>query len=84
MILDEVLEATESQHGNFIEINTKENAKKVIGQMFWWWFNKNLNRKLTTIKLFGIFKKSIYVRDLKDIFTLLFGPQNGLSEGSQT
>ncbi len=59
-----------------------DEVKLLFSSIAWRWFHANLNRKLTTIKLFGIIKKSIYVRDLRDIFTLLFGSPNGLSEGS--
>lgn len=80
MVIDEIIESpTLSSQG---ESETLENVREFLNIIFWRWFQENLNRKLTTIKLFGIFKKSIYVRDLRDIFTLLFGPQNGLSAGS--
>lgn len=56
--------------------------KDILNKIFWKWFETNLNRKLTTIR-FWFFKKSIYVKDLREIFTLLFGPQpNGLPEGN--
>ena len=59
-----------------------QDSKKLVSSLMWLWFDKNLDRKLTTIRFLGIFRKSIYVRDLRDIFTLLFGPRNGVSEGS--
>lgn len=61
--------------------SVKEQTKAFINKLFWEWFHQNYNRKLTTIK-FWIISKSIYVRDLRDIFTILFGPENGISEGS--
>ncbi len=79
MILDELDDFTEDA----IESSRLKSAKLVVGKLFWIWYNANVNRKLTSIKLW-IFSKSIYVKDLKGIFILLFGPENGISEGSET
>jgi hypothetical protein len=76
-ILDEAIEESEDD-----DFRLLEPVKDILALIIWRWFEANLDRKLTTIKLFWILKKSIYVRDLRDIFTLLFGPQtNGLSAG---
>ena len=50
----------------------KDVIKDTIGKLFWLWFTQNEYRELTTVKLW-IFRKRIIVRDLKQIFELLFG-----------
>lgn len=75
MILDEVYQELVMPEA------AKSQAKDLLNRIFWDWFHANYNRKLTTIRIWFI-SKTIYVKDLRDIFTLLFGPENGLSTGS--
>jgi hypothetical protein len=50
----------------------KDVVKETINKLFWMWYTQNEYRELKTIKLW-IFRKRIVVRDLKQIFELLFG-----------
>lgn len=50
----------------------KEELRTLIGREFWFWFHDHQNHKITTVKVWFL-KKSLYVKDLKEIFTLLFG-----------
>jgi hypothetical protein len=50
----------------------KDIVKETINKLFWLWYTQNEYRELTTIKLW-IFRKKLTVRDLKQIFELLFG-----------
>jgi hypothetical protein len=50
----------------------KDVVKETISKLFWMWYTQNEYRELKTIKLW-IFRKRIVVRDLKQIFELLFG-----------
>jgi len=50
----------------------KDVVKETINKLFWMWYTQNEYRELTTIKLW-IFRKKLTVRDLKQIFELLFG-----------
>lgn len=50
----------------------KDIVKETINRLFWIWFTQNEYRELTTIKVW-IFRKKVVVRDLKQIFELLFG-----------
>ena len=52
---------------------TQDLIKKSISAMFWSWYVANLDREVTTIKVWFI-RKKVYVRELKSIFELLFGP----------
>jgi len=52
---------------------TQDLIKKSIATMFWMWYANNLDREVTTIKVWFI-RKKVYVRELKSIFELLFGP----------
>jgi hypothetical protein len=55
----------------------KHVVKETISKLFWMWYTQNEYRELKTIKLW-IFRKRIVVRDLKQIFELLFGaPAHG-------
>jgi hypothetical protein len=55
----------------------KDVVKETISKLFWMWYTQNEYRELKTIKLW-IFRKRIVVRDLKQIFELLFGaPAHG-------
>lgn len=62
-----------------IKQRDQDRFKKIVSDVFWSWFESNLDTKVTTVQ-FWIIKKSIFVRDLRSIFELLFGPQpNGSS-----
>lgn len=52
---------------------TQDVIKRSIAKIFWAWFNINLDREVTTIKVWFL-RKKVYVRDLRSIFELLFGP----------
>lgn len=43
-----------------------------VAKAFWDWFDNHQDQKVKTIKIWFI-SKTVYVRDLRDIFTLLFG-----------
>lgn len=49
-------------------------VRRMVGSMFWAWFHANQNQRITTIKVW-FFSKTVYVRDLEQIFLLLFGPE---------
>lgn len=55
-------------------IQNQQWFRDIVAQMFWRWYEANLDTKVTTIKIW-IIKKDIFVRDLRSIFELLFGPQ---------
>lgn len=63
------------------EINTQELepettsdiVKDAISKLFWSWYHANLDRPVTTVKVWFI-RKQVRVKDLKAIFELLFGP----------
>ena len=48
--------------------------RPLIAELFWQWFHDNYDDKLTIIR-FWIIRKTIYVRDLHDVFVILFGPE---------
>ena len=48
--------------------------RTTLNLLFWSWYVNNTERKLTTVS-WWIISKTIYVKDLKDVFALLFGPQ---------
>lgn len=52
---------------------TSDIAKDAIARLFWHWYQMNLDRPVTTVKVW-FFRKTIQVKDLKGIFELLFGP----------
>jgi hypothetical protein len=52
---------------------TSDIAKEAIAKLFWHWYHMNLDRSVTTIKVW-FFRKTVTVKDLKGIFELLFGP----------
>ncbi len=65
---------------SLIPKQTEEMIRAAINRLFWGWYDSNKDNKLFRISLFrGLVKKQIYVRDLQDVFTLLFGSENGLS-----
>jgi hypothetical protein len=71
------------QEVNLLDFTIKQREqdkfRKVVADVFWSWFESNHDTKVTTVQ-FWIVKKSIFVRDLRSIFELLFGPQpNGSS-----
>jgi hypothetical protein len=49
-----------------------EDYLKVLAGIFWQWYALNTNRKLTKIRIWFI-RRTLYVRDLYDVFVLLFG-----------
>lgn len=69
MVLDELdLSALEAE-------TTTDHVKKTIALLFWMWYASNQDRKLLVIRKWFI-SKTIYVRDLEDIFEILFGTRN--------
>lgn len=54
------------------ETNT-ERIKQLINNMFWSWYVLHQNNKVTTVRVWFI-SKTVYVRDLESVFTLLVGP----------
>lgn len=48
--------------------------RSTLNMLFWSWYATNEDRKLTTVK-WWIISKTVYVKDLHDVFALLFGPQ---------
>lgn len=50
---------------------------KVVAPLFWAWFRNNGDRKVYTIKVW-IINKTIYVRDLRPVFEMLFGPEGAI------
>lgn len=59
---------------NSYKIQDQAWFKDVVAQVFWRWYEANLDTKVTTVQ-FWIIKKHIFVRDLRSIFELLFGQQ---------
>lgn len=59
-----------------LNLNTNEQnqdlIRNAIAVLFWTWFFLNADRKLTTLR-WWIIKKTIYLKDLQDIFVILFG-----------
>ena len=47
--------------------------REVVSKLFWTWYFSNQDRKITTVKVWFI-TKTIYVRDIRGVFELLFGP----------
>ena len=54
-------------------ITNQDMVRETLARLFWEWFESAKNRKVTTIKIFGIFRKTIYIKDLREVFILLFG-----------
>lgn len=52
---------------------TSDIVKDSIAKLFWHWYHMNLDRPVTTIRVWFI-RRTIQVKDLKAIFELLFGP----------
>lgn len=46
--------------------------RELLGSIFWSWFFVNEDRVLTTIR-WWVIRKTFRVRDLRDVFVLLFG-----------
>ena len=47
--------------------------REIVGKLFWTWYFANQDRKITTIRVWFI-SKTLYVRDIRGVFELLFGP----------
>jgi hypothetical protein len=47
--------------------------REMISKLFWTWYYANMERKITTIRVWFI-RKTLYVKDLFAVFELLFGP----------
>ena len=57
-----------------VSSETNENViRELVSGLFWTWYSHNTDRKLTTLRVWFI-RKTIFVRDLSNIFELLFGP----------
>lgn len=54
--------------------STTDYIKKTLNAIFWSWYSMNEDRKLTTVR-WWIISKTIYLRDLKEVFALLFGDE---------
>lgn len=46
--------------------------KELVAQMFWRWYDANKEMLVTTISVW-VFKKKIFVKDLRSLFEILFG-----------
>jgi hypothetical protein len=46
--------------------------REVISLLFWDWFDKNQDQKVTVVSVWLI-RKTLYVRDLRSVFSMLFG-----------
>jgi hypothetical protein len=58
-----------------LQIAGDESAiRALIGGIFWAWFRDHQDQKVTTIKVWFI-SRTVYVRDLRAIFELLFGKE---------
>jgi hypothetical protein len=49
--------------------------REMVSKLFWTWYFSNQDKKLTTVS-WWIVKKTIYVRDIRGVFEILFGPAN--------
>ena len=49
-------------------------VKQEIGALFWRWYHDNADRKVAHVHVW-FFSRDVYVRDLHDAFTLLFGAE---------
>lgn len=49
-------------------------VKEVVASLFWQWFHDHQDNKVTTVHIW-FFSKTLYIRDLHEIFILLFGPE---------
>lgn len=54
--------------------NGTESQKGIIADAVWKWYANNKDVKITTIKLWWIIRRTLYVRDLYDALVWLFGP----------
>lgn len=50
--------------------------REIVSKLFWTWYFSNQDRKITTIRVWFI-RRTIYVRDIRGVFELLFGPVDG-------
>jgi len=46
--------------------------KELVSQMFWRWYDANTDTLITTVSVW-VFKKKIFVKDLRSLFEILFG-----------
>ena len=53
---------------------TAVDIRSKISAIFWLWFYSHQDERVTTVKVWFI-SKTLYVRDLRSIFILLFGPE---------
>jgi len=63
------------------EISSESSEKiirEIVARLFWVWYFQNLERKITTVKVW-FFQKTFRVKDLEGVFILLFGPANASS-----
>lgn len=51
-----------------------ELIRQTIGKFFWLWFDQHIDDEVTTVS-FWFIHRTIRVRDLREVFILLFGPQ---------
>lgn len=60
-----------------VQLSTKKDViKEALRDIFWNWYEQNKNDKITKISILGgLWKRNVYVKDLKVAFILLFGPQ---------
>ena len=54
-------------------IQNQEWFKDIVAQMFWRWYDANKEMLVTTISIW-IIKKKVFVKDLRSLFEILFGP----------
>ena len=52
--------------------NNPDATRNVIAGQFWIWFDRHQEDRVTTVKIW-LFHKTLYVRDLRPIFVMLFG-----------
>lgn len=57
-------------------VENQEWFKAIVAQMFWRWYESNQETLVTTISVW-VFKKKIFVKDLRSLFEILFGEANG-------
>lgn len=48
--------------------------REFVANAFWAWFHDHRDDRVTTVRVW-FFSKTLYVRDLYQIFILLFGPE---------
>lgn len=74
MILKEAInDSSFESHISAAETDKVRAVEDAIAKIMWAWFDKNLDRKITSIK-FWFISRTIFVRDLRAVFVALFGP----------